>query len=583
MSRSPVSLTKKSPGRTDRGDETTRRLCVGVYLDHEFRDTVIRDVLNNTRHRVAPSYGFDLVPVADHAWRAWTLENLQHTCMLAILAITGVHSPAAVITALCMLLLWGLAGPVARMVTQVIVLKIKSFIPSRFHKYKTRQELIDAHDLERRTTCLKLSLAGCALALVAPALCAGVAEIPFSAALTLATAALGLMAGVASLITAARQRSIGVAQDPGTPRPAMLSRRLRTIDRQQTHPVVVFRRPESEDEDEDVPRFSFDRDEPRFFLGSGELVHRWLPPLAIQLLRPEHKGMNSTFRAADESDGLARRGHVSPPFQAHELVDHLRQVMRPIGHSADPIRLPGYQVKDRVFVAEEDVPEHRALFGCSWDPALLRRIINDPYSAAQHFLEMRVTSSGELVTTVFLRVTVKGRSLVLDFAACALTRTPSEYQRAGRRARTRAGSLVWPALKAPWRLPAEICRSWHLLKAPATLINAVRAHRSRAEGTGHGPQPSVREDRAAKWELATFDKPTILAQMKIIEQRLLKATQDFLKDHDVDTSAFEKRAETLISASVLNMGGRVDISNSAVGDNAQIIHNTPVALEGAQS
>jgi hypothetical protein len=112
-----------------------------------------------------------------------------------------------------------------------------------------------------------------------------------------------------------------------------------------------------------------------------------------------------------------------------------------------------------------------------------------------------------------------------------------------------------------------------LAAAPLTLVRAWRARSARAAAPATAPVYRLREATACAWEDAALDRPMILDQMKIIELRLLKATEDFLDEHDVDTSVFAKRAETIISASVLNMGGRVDISNSAVGDNAQMTMN----------
>lgn len=312
------------------------------------------------------------------------------------------------------------------------------------------------------------------------------------------------------------------------------------------------------------------------FVGSGELVHRWLPPLAVQLLRPH----DSPLQDVTAPDDIGRREHVEPPFQAHELVDYLRRKMPRIGRRSDPIRLPGYKVKDRVFVAVADVPSVLDRLTAGVVPVPLNEIIDAPDGPLQHFLEMRVTSSGELATTVFVRVTLKGRFLSLEFAACALTRTPDEYELRARLASVRRFVLVRGALDGLRRLPAELTRAWHLVKAPGVLARTWRARRAPAQPPLAGPQSSVREEKAADWNRSTLDKPTILDHMKILEGHLLKLTEDFLCDNDVDTSMFEKRVETIISANVLNMG-QMDISNSAVGPNAQANQTAP-APQGAQ-
>jgi hypothetical protein len=48
-----------------------------------------------------------------------------------------------------------------------------------------------------------------------------------------------------------------------------------------------------------------------------------------------------------------------------------------------------------------------------------------------------------------------------------------------------------------------------------------------------GSRLSVREEIAEDWDDADLDKITIYDEMKIVEQRLLKATEDFLEARKV--------------------------------------------------
>ncbi|MGI5167662.1 hypothetical protein ACQEU3_25255 [Spirillospora sp. CA-253888] len=563
MSHSPVSLSKPSTARSERGDETTRHLCAGVYHDPEFRDLVIRDVLTDPVHRAAPSYGFDLVAVADHAWRAWTLETAQHACTLSLLVIAFAGNVPVAVTVICGLALWGLAIPTLRLALQVVHLKTRTAVAALLRRYKTTGELELDNELKERVWWFKLGLVCCALALVLPVVAAGSANVPLGRTLLWAAIFLALMGLVTSVSAVLRHRRLIRVRRAGTLRPPRLTRRQRAIHAQQTHPVAVYRRPEPRDED--ALRLPYDPDdEPSFFVGSGKLVHRWLPPLSVQLLRAKSE---PSVNGLDGSGGTQRE-FVRPPFAAHELVDHLKHEMKPIGRADDPIRLPGYHVLDRVYVAEPDLPGARDLMAHSCDRSRLRQLIDEPYRAAQHFLEIRATSSGELVVTVFLRVTVKGRSLSLDFAACALTRTPPAYQRP---VRTGRAAVTRTALTGLRTLPIEMVRSWRMVKAPWVLLRmACTSLWPRELEPVRGTLMSIREEKSVPWRQSDFDLPVILDHMKIVELRLLKATKDFLTTHQVDTSTFDKRAETIISASVLNMGGHMNINDSAVGGNAQI-------------
>ncbi len=66
----------------------------------------------------------------------------------------------------------------------------------------------------------------------------------------------------------------------------------------------------------------------------------------------------------------------------------------------------------------------------------------------RHYLEMPVSTEGEVVTTTFLRVTVRGKALSLDFAACALTRTPLSYHVLDQYAESGVGAVVRAAVRA---------------------------------------------------------------------------------------------------------------------------------------
>ncbi|GIH71986.1 hypothetical protein [Sphaerimonospora thailandensis] len=204
----------------------------------------------------------------------------------------------------------------------------------------------------------------------------------------------------------------------------------------------------------------------------------------------------------------------------------------------------------------------------------INKVIDDPYGDVHHFLEIGASATGELVTTVFLRVTVKGRALSLDFAACALTRTPTEYHRLDGYGEIGAGAVVRSTVRRLFDLPGEVAGIWHLAEAPVLLANVVRARKNRMfkprRGMAIGARLSIRELQSTPWKYAQLDKVIIHDHVKLIEQRLLTAVEDFLGGHGIDTSAFQKKALSIINTGVLNMGGRTEINQSAVGTNSQV-------------
>ncbi|WP_027344230.1 hypothetical protein [Hamadaea tsunoensis] len=74
----------------DRFQTTTRQLCAGAYLEPGFGETVIRELVEDERRAVAPSFGFDVEPVVRHALRARRLR-LATSFALAVLVLVGLR------------------------------------------------------------------------------------------------------------------------------------------------------------------------------------------------------------------------------------------------------------------------------------------------------------------------------------------------------------------------------------------------------------------------------------------------------------------------------------------------------------
>lgn len=189
-----------------------------------------------------------------------------------------------------------------------------------------------------------------------------------------------------------------------------------------------------------------------------------------------------------------------------------------------------------------------------------------------------------MVTTIFLRVTVRGRTLSLDFAACALTRTPPDYQVLEQYAERGAGAVLRAAVRGTGCLPQAIGGLWRLGQVPWMLARSAWAVKDLTiiprRGLLIGTRLSIREEKAEQWDDADLDKITIYDEMKIVEQRILRATEDFLDARNVDTSIFRRRVFSIINTGVLNMG-RLEMNQPAVGTAAQV-HQSVTNLGGSE-
>ncbi|MFF2039456.1 hypothetical protein ACFVVX_03425 [Kitasatospora sp. NPDC058170] len=85
-----------APPGVDARSRATRLLAAGTYLSPDYRSAVIRELLTNRARAVAPSFGYDAVPVLAHALAARALQRNSWVylgigaVLLFVLAATGV-------------------------------------------------------------------------------------------------------------------------------------------------------------------------------------------------------------------------------------------------------------------------------------------------------------------------------------------------------------------------------------------------------------------------------------------------------------------------------------------------------------
>ncbi|MBX9387603.1 hypothetical protein ACFPZ0_06370 [Streptomonospora nanhaiensis] len=539
----------------------TRHLCTGVLNDIAFRDFVIREVHNAPYQRVAPSFDYDLVPVVRFAWRAWWLEiGLLLSVPFSVLFAWFVGDLLAAVIVAEALLSLCLLPVVATVLPDALRLRCETFIDQwSAHQHRpTRRMSVRNHQVRSRQS--KAMVVGAAALVITPV---AVAEVvggsPAQSAATACWTVCGLVFTSAAAGTA-RQMARNQAYGALSLRPAALSPRLATIDAQQRHSCVVYRRPgDPKETEEKDPFFSpDDEDDLRSpFIGSGKLVHEWIPSLTIQLLREDGTPVD-----------LDRPGPEA--FSAHDLIDCVRTRISELATGPERARLRGLSVTDRLYIAETALPPDRALLRQPITPERLAEIIDTPDTDADHFLVTTVgLDGGELVTSMFLHVSIKGRTLSLEFIACALPRTREEFRRIDEHAEHGRIATVREAIVAVARLPQTLRRLPVLFTAPVVLARAAWARRDRTlrprRRRAVGTVASVREKGAQDWDrISQRDHAAVLGRMKIIEQWILTSVEQFLDTHDVDTSMFKKQMVKIVNSGVLNMGGQT-VFNSAVG------------------
>jgi hypothetical protein len=533
-----------------------RRLCAGTYLDRDFRGHVLRDIYNARTRRVAPSYGFDVVLVIRHAWRAWWLETCQYLVTLIVLGIGLAFRPLDTLIALDLLAIW-------------YVLQLGRDWAFRFIGFgKQQATTLDRLDLLRdrqlwlRGKALKYSLWGSLATLTALLIasaasghagtsaaswlertCAGVAEIMIE------LCAIVIAAVVAHSICLGR---IQTARSQS----GRLSRRMRVIDRQQRHPVTVHT--------------GF-----KPFIGSGKNITSW--SFAQRLV------------SADPSDTRCGKEFDEPPFTASKLVDRLRNRIADLGDDENPeTRLPGLTVTDHVFVDGTRAASFGSVLASEPGSGDVERAIAEaianPNDVARHYLGVRIESwGGEIVTSVFVHVSLQGRTLYLEFATYALFPVRSEYRveevgGSGGRAMARriATGLI--------ALPEQLLAIRRLAGVPTFLLTSLAAGGDRTPAVSlHrdvGAMSCAREtamiqaqaDFRAESESGYFQSQDVIQHSKIVERRLIAAVGDYLMELGVDSSEFVQRTTTVLNNGVMNIGsGTVSIEKSAIGTQSSVV------------
>jgi hypothetical protein len=538
--------TNRGRERNGHDDAATRYLCAGVYLDRFLRDVVINRVHNDTQHRVAPSYGFDLVPVVEHAKRAWALDTAHQAAVLIVLAIGLLADLEATMMVICAIAALRLATLATVSGASALRLKGRRLYRRWLGKDESSE---DTQQLREQGHRFLLTMAGCVVLVVAPALTARIVQVRMLTTLPAALKILLLIVVLAAIVGATRQWAVNRLHRITHLRPSTLTGRLTVIDAQQSSQLVVYGR-RSTGLGSTTP-----------FVGSGRFVYKW-PPQTIRLVYKETQeaGWSCT--------------HL-PHFEAHELVGFLRKRAAELGSSPEGPGLSGLRVRDRIFVSEDNVPAVRKYLNTEPTSDQLENMIGDPYSATSHYLEICATRTGEVVTTVFIGLSVMARGLNLNVALGALTRLPDRFIIVDAYGEHGSGA-VFRAVLRTWRdLPREFGQTWRLCLAPVVLVRAIWARKDRTlvlrRGITIGTRISIREiaETMGKTPHRSFDELEILAHKNLILGPLLDAVLEFLESKGVDVSTFKTEITSIINANIFN-AGNLKVDNSAVGSNSQV-------------
>ncbi|MEU6823291.1 hypothetical protein ABZ921_21875 [Streptomyces atriruber] len=500
-------------------------------MDAQYRTAVIQQVYNARKRRVAPSYGYDLVPVLAHAWRAWWLSTVTDALILAIFCTAYVVRPAAAFFATAVLVDLALLAPLAA--------RLPGRYGARDAAEDDRTEIAESPSNFRERA---LVVAALVTVVAGGLLVSDDGSRGFTAAALIAASPCVVLAaaGILRQLALNRLRAQLEAEQP-----MRTSRRLSVIDGQQRHPMVVYRA--------NMP-----------FIGSGRHLGTW--SFAQRLV--ETKGIGG-----EKDVEFAKK-----PFPTWDLVEELRRAITALGTEDDPeTRLPGLMVNDSLFVEGRYAQSYASELTAAPDAALVRRMLDSPTETARHYLTCRVESwGGDLVTTIFVHVSLQGRTLYIEFTTCGLAPTRLEYQAVDVVGRTGRMAVVRAAFTGVLHLPSAALAPLRLLGAVTLLLGSVGAApdataSSLKRGNNIGAERSAREMASIEADESYFQTFDVAKHAKVIERRLLATVGEFLKEHGVDTTEFMQRATAILNNGIINSGsGNVEVGDTAMGENTSV-------------
>lgn len=303
-----------------------------------------------------------------------------------------------------------------------------------------------------------------------------------------------------------------------------------------------------------VPYTMTGRDGEQPFVGSG-----------FDVLETVWAGIDVS-RPAEDDEGAEL---TVEPFDAVALHSYVTE------HVGDLAGLDGLRVRDRLYVRGNHVrdlgsvllpdPQRRPL---TWiDPALVEEGIAETGGIMRTYLSLELTGpSGSYVATVYVRARLFRSRLSWEVSAYYL---PPLYSALGHHDTDPFGFIeqAWKLLGFTRReLRRQLFRSWRRMAGRLVRVGANhwRVWRSRRKITlrrglfDYGTLTTLRAEMSDPDRLVDYtQRMDAIDAFQRLQQAVLLATEQFLKDHNVDTSDL-KEAHKTVNNQTYNFSGDIN-------------------------
>lgn len=551
----PPTPPAAAPPTPPHASEATRLLCVGTYVDADYRDRVIEELRLNAQRFAAPSPGFDAARVLAHALRARTHEWAWAGAILALWFVGAVVTYGALALFVAPALTLSIAAWLrGRAVQPSLWRRVPAFLLRWFgrtffallllgtvigvfgggaYSYALAEFLLPEWLLPDSTDALKPWQTWITLVVfVLVALCLARRRSQFARAVR------------AEL---SPQRFPDAAGDPAERTengPVQhLKNRIRT---EQHAPLIMYH-------------------EARPFCGAGAAHETWV--LAVELRPDSDKDQQPLSNRAvlEKVRPMLERLRVPAEHAAGVVRDRLRQM-----EIDECVFLPAHGLQRR-----EDTPytprafeEHRA------------RAVEEGAEKRRHFLRIRVGGwDEELVVTVFVRVHTQGSMLMLEVAPHVLLPVRADFKEADRAAHRflhhrRLRKAAWALTRVPRSFGDALAVLVRAAEYTWQLVT-VRYMGARPEG----PRQSVRELGSAPTG-SQFQDMDGARYLKTIQDRIANGVRAALAESGYQTGEFVQKVVN-VSQGAVHID-RVEGSTFAVGSHASASTSTSTVSEGAE-
>jgi hypothetical protein len=533
--------------------DVTRYLCAAAYLDEQFADRVVDDVLADEAGAVAPSVDVDLTAVAYHCLAARDKRYQRDKVLAAAAGIVAVVAPAWLVFAPILFLL---AGPSFGAASTV-------YGRGRRQRVRTRSVVVAGVRFG-----VVLVIAAALALLLADAGGPGWVRwvlggylygIPIILALIVASAlayrtTLRHELEIDHRLRTSMNREIFAARPLPTVAPQWLADRLTQVDAAQHGNVTIY---------SGYPPF----------VGFARASSNW--SVAVPLLPAPN---------ADEQ----------VDFTVVELVDYVRAQLTTAHARTDVDELASLRVEDRVFVNGATLAgDHRFLPSTDdgsqpmaplqhLSPEQVEDVLRHPTSTVRHFLAVHVPLwGGDVVPSVFLHFSTTGGTLHLHCDNHVLGPVNAAYHVVDRMLRE----------------PAVEQRRWLLMKALSGTAAAYRrapVQLLHHAGFGRRQQRRIEHETAAYVQDPMFDYGARLSVRELalspeyhnyfqvldaarivasVERHTLAAIREFLEARGFDTRDFRSQQQTILNHGVIQQGGLSVVGNQAIGSGASANQN----------